>query len=280
LELEGTITKEKLHDSLELIPFYSDESLYSYYLRLCEIDEKFGYLWIAMVFSGFSLGALKEQVDDLMRWEGPIPIHLSGANKTRESHVYAPKVYLAQKQLIDTLIDTGVQVYIVTAALEALSRMIASDAKYGINIPEENIIGVNLASKNPFSGRLTSARREVTDNRFKSDETAREQYNSSIVFPFVYAPISISTGKECAIKEYIHPVKKPIFVAGNSRDDLSMLFYCNVSERGQRLFIARDLEQQESINLEIREMVKKQQEINAVVDADQGWFFAKPDEIK
>ncbi len=280
MEFDGMFTPAKISGSLKLIPFYKNESLYSYYQRLCDIDEKIGYLWIAMVFSGFSLEILKDQIDDLMQLEKPIPIRLHRTDGIQESLVHAPKVFSAQKELINTLIDRGIQVYVVTAALEVLSRLIVSNPKYGINIPSQNVIGVNLVIKKSSSNGLRIAGREMVIGDSSDEESKWKQYNSDSLFPFVYAPISMSSGKECAIKEYIHPIKKPILVAGNSEDDLAMLFYCNVAEGGRRLFVVRDSEQQEIINLEIQRMMKSQEEVNVAINANQGWFFIKPEAIE
>ncbi len=175
LELDGSLTETMLSDFLKPIPFYKDESLYSYYLRLCCIDAKIGYLWIAMVFSGFSLGALKEQVDELMGLDGSIPIHLQTANGTKESRIHAPKVFSAQKELINTLTANGIQVYIVTAALEVLSRMIASNPKYGVNIPPENVIGVNLILKDSSSNIAGIAGRNAVDDWSVENEIAQNE---------------------------------------------------------------------------------------------------------
>lgn len=42
LEMKGILTRKNMDPSLKLIPLKKDESLYSYYCRLCEIDDKIG----------------------------------------------------------------------------------------------------------------------------------------------------------------------------------------------------------------------------------------------
>jgi phosphorylcholine phosphatase len=49
------------------------ESLYSYYNRLCEIDDLVCYPWVAQVWSGFALSDLKTYVDEVMALNGTIP---------------------------------------------------------------------------------------------------------------------------------------------------------------------------------------------------------------
>ena len=77
MENKGLITRDKLDPSLKLIPFKDTadhkESLFSYYYRLCEIDDMVCYPWVAQVFSGFTLKELKVQVDELMASGKPIP---------------------------------------------------------------------------------------------------------------------------------------------------------------------------------------------------------------
>lgn len=59
LEMKGVLTRDRLDPSLKLIPFKDQaghkESLFSYYYRLCEIDDMVCYPWVAQVFSGFTL---------------------------------------------------------------------------------------------------------------------------------------------------------------------------------------------------------------------------------
>jgi hypothetical protein len=70
LENCGILTRDTLDPSLKLIEFKDTvsftETLYSYYSRLCEIDELICYPWIAQVWSGFTLRELKGYVDDVM----------------------------------------------------------------------------------------------------------------------------------------------------------------------------------------------------------------------
>ncbi len=77
MENKGLITREKLDPSLKLIPFKDTadhkESLFSYYYRLCEVDDMVCYPWVAQVFSGFTLQELKGYVDQMMASGKPVP---------------------------------------------------------------------------------------------------------------------------------------------------------------------------------------------------------------
>ncbi|MCW2763740.1 MAG: hypothetical protein JWR85_3941 [Marmoricola sp.] len=66
LENRGTLSVATLDPALKPVPLLPGESLYGYYLRLCEIDDKVCYPWIAQVFAGRTLAALKVDVDALM----------------------------------------------------------------------------------------------------------------------------------------------------------------------------------------------------------------------
>jgi hypothetical protein len=77
MENKGLITRDKLDPSLKLMPFKDTadhkESLFSYYYRLCEVDDMVCYPWVAQVFSGFTLKELKGYVDELMASGKPVP---------------------------------------------------------------------------------------------------------------------------------------------------------------------------------------------------------------
>ncbi|KAG8629008.1 hypothetical protein KVT40_002873 [Elsinoe batatas] len=77
LSTRGILNRSNLDPSLKLVPFKDTanytETLYSYYNRLCEIDDYVCYPWIAQSFAGFSLRELKTYVDELMAL--PVPIN-------------------------------------------------------------------------------------------------------------------------------------------------------------------------------------------------------------
>lgn len=54
LENKGLITRDTMDPSLKLIPFKDTadhkESLFSYYYRLCEVDDMVCYPWVAQIF--------------------------------------------------------------------------------------------------------------------------------------------------------------------------------------------------------------------------------------
>ncbi len=48
--------------------------------------------------------------------------------------------------------------------------MVAADPKYGYNVKPQNVIGVSLLLKDPKTGELTTARKQITDGKY--DEKA------------------------------------------------------------------------------------------------------------
>jgi len=158
MENKGLLTRDKLDPSLKPIAFKDSaehkESLFSYYYRLCEIDDMVCYPWVAQVFSGFTLKALKVQVDELMASGKPIPTTYFEGDQVKSMDVQPPKVFVGQAELYNKLMENGIDVYVVSAASEELVRMVASDPQYGYNVKPQNVIGVSLLLKDRASGSL------------------------------------------------------------------------------------------------------------------------------
>ena len=62
LEMKGVLTRDRLDPSLKLIPFKDQaghkESLFSYYYRLCEIDDMVCYPWVEV----YAISAAHEEL--------------------------------------------------------------------------------------------------------------------------------------------------------------------------------------------------------------------------
>lgn len=146
LENRGILTRDNLDPTLKLIDFKDSanftETLYSYYLRLCEDDDFVCYPWIAQVWSGFTLRELKSYVDQLMALNSTLPVQYWDGDEVVNSTVNSPQVFRGQAELYNALMDNGIDVYVISAAHEELVRMVASDPKYGYNVPPQNVIGV------------------------------------------------------------------------------------------------------------------------------------------
>ncbi|EAT82814.2 hypothetical protein SNOG_09549 [Parastagonospora nodorum SN15] len=164
LENRGVLTRQTLDPSLKLIPFKDTanftESLYSYYNRLCEVDELVCYPWAAQIMvRPLAVGAENLPSNELMALNTSIPVQYYSDDEVVSSTVTPPKIFRGQTELYNALMDNGI-------AVEELVRMVASDPKYGYNVPPANVIGVTTMLRNKTSGALTTARKQIEDGTY------------------------------------------------------------------------------------------------------------------
>ncbi|TWU72698.1 hypothetical protein ED733_003871 [Metarhizium rileyi] len=280
LEAKGVLSREKLDSSLKIIPFRdtasSAESLYSYYLRLCEVDDAVCYPFAAQVFSGVPLRQLKVYVDELMALNETIPVQYYEHGVLTNSTVSPPRVFRGQVELWNRLQANGIEVYVISAASEELVRMVASDPKYGYNLKPENVIGVTLLMKDLKSGNITSARKQIKDGDY------HEQNNLDLVMtPFLWTPAVWKEGKWAAILTYIDPWNRPILAAGDTPDsDGPMQFQgVDVGRGGIHLWVNRKDKYMQQINKMRKDFAAAQKRQGLPVWADKNWVIVKPDDI-
>jgi phosphoserine phosphatase len=280
LENRGILTRSNMDPTLKLIDFKDTanftESLYSYYLRLCEVDEFVCYPWAAQVWSGFTLRELKGYVDELMAYNSTIPTQSWDGDNVISSEVNPPQVFRGQAELYNALMDNGIDVYVISAAHEELVRMVASDPKYGYNVPPKNVIGVTTMLRNATSGHLTNARKQIAEGDYD------EQANLDLVVgPYLYTPATWFAGKWAAILTYIDPWKRPILAAGDTPgSDSYMLFHgVDTAKGGVHLWINRKEANLEKIQEEIKSNAESQKKNGREVTADKNWVVVKPAEI-
>jgi hypothetical protein len=281
LESRDILTRDHLDPSLKLIPFKDSESyketLFSYYYRLCEIDDVVCYAWVAQVFSGFTLRTLKGYVDELMVYNGTIASTYYDGDEIVDIEVSRPQLYRGQQELFNRLMDHGIEVYVMTAALEELVRMVASDPKYGYNVPAENVIGVTMLLANKSSPSTpTTARKQIEDGDYD------EQANLDLwLTSYLWTPATWMAGKHAAIMTYIDQWKKPVLVGGDTPDsDGYMLFHdVDVSKGGVRVWVNRSEKYFDQINEMIKDNTEAQEKLGLEVTADKNWVFVKPEQI-
>jgi phosphoserine phosphatase len=280
LENRGILTRDNLDPSLKLVEFKDTanftESLYSYYNRLCEIDDFICYPWVAQVWSGFTLRELKTYVDELMAYNSTIPTKYWDGDEVTPSSVNPPKVFQGQVELYNALMDNGIAVYVMSAAHEELVRMVASDPKYGYNVPPQNVIGVTTVLKNTTSGALTNARKQITEGTY--NETANLDL---VVTPYLWTPATWFAGKWAAILTYIDQWKRPVLVGGDSPgSDSYMQFHgVDVAKGGVHLWINRRAAYFEQLQEEIKNNTQAQIANGREVTADKNWVVVTPEEI-
>lgn len=279
LENKGILTRDTMDPSLKLIPFKDTvnktESLYSYYNRLCELDDAVCYPWVAQIFSGITLRDLKVYVDDLMLLNTTIPTWYYDGDEIVETAVSPPQVFRGQVELYNALMNNGIDVYVISAASEELVRMVASDPKYGYNVPAENVIGVTLLL-NGTSGNLTTARKQIEEGDYSEEANI-----DSVMTPFLWTPATWKAGKWAAVLTYISEWKLPILAAGDTPDsDGPMIFQgVNVERGGIHLWVNRRDSYMEDINRMREQYAQDQAYEGRPVTADKNWVIVTPEDI-
>jgi phosphoserine phosphatase len=281
MEMKGLLTRNKLPASLRLIPFKDTpqfkESLYSYYQRLCEIDDQVCYPWVAQVFAGFTLRELKVQVDQLMAYGKPIPVRYYEGAELKSSEVKAPRLFTGMRELYQALMQSGIEVYVISAASEDLARMLLADPKYGYNVKPQNVIGVSMLLKNRKTAEVTTVRKLVTQGKYQPD--ALLDYELT---PALWAPLTWFQGKPAAISTYIDEWKRPILVAGDTPvSDGPMLFHkTDVEKGGVRVWVNRKDKYMQQLNGMQQQNAARQKELGLPVTADKNWIVVTPDAIQ
>jgi phosphoserine phosphatase len=280
LENCGILTRETLDPSLKLIDFKDTanftESLYSYYERLCAIDTFICYPWAAQVWSGMSLRDIKGYIDQLMAYNTTIPVKYWDGDEVVSSSVNPPRIFRGQVELYNALMSHGIAVYVVSASHEELVRMVASDPKYGYNVPPQNVIGVTTMLRNVSSGALTNARMQIADGTYD------EQANLDLVIdPYLWTPATWFAGKWAAILTYIDQWKRPVLAAGDTPgSDSYMIFHgVDVGKGGIHLWINRREAYYQRILKEQVDNAKAQRDNGLEVTADKNWVVVKPEDI-
>ncbi|KPM42668.1 hypothetical protein AK830_g3861 [Neonectria ditissima] len=279
LENKQILTRDTMDPTLKLIPFKDTadytESLYSYYIRLCELDDAVCYPWAAEIFSGFPLSELKVYVDELMALNVTIPTTYYDAEEVVSTDVSPPKIFAGQVELYNRLMANGIEVYVVSAASEELVRMVASDPKYGYNVKPENVIGVTVLMKDK-AGDLTTARKQIEEGDYN------EKANLDLVMtPFLWTPATWKAGKWAAILTFIDEWKKPVLVGGDTPDsDGPMLFHgVDVARGGIHLWVNRKDAYMTQIKGMMKDFAKAQKKESLPVTADKNWVIVKPADI-
>ena len=282
LEMKGVLTRDRMDPSLKIIPFKDVnghmESLNSYYYRLCEIDDKVCYPWVAQIFSGFTLRELKGYVDELMAYGKPVPSTYYEGDTVKDIEIQPPKIYSGMVELYNLLMENGIEVYVISAAHEELVRMVASDPKYGYNAKPQNVIGVTTLLQNRETGEMTTARKLIGQGKYDWQATM-----DLVVRPYLWTPATWMSGKYGAILDYIDLWRKAVLVAGDTpiSDGYMLVHAVDTDKGGARVWVARrDKYLKQIQETWIDGSAKRQAELGQPVTADKNWIFVKPDEIQ
>lgn len=281
LEQHGVLTRDNLDPALILIPFKDTnnykESLYSYYVRLCEIDDLVCYPWIAQAFSGLELSELKKHVDKMIAEQKPITVNYYDGDNIVNDTVHPPKIFSGMVELYNKLRQNGIEVYVITAANEELVRMIASDPKYGYNVKPENIYGVNVLLKNKFNHELTTSHIQIKKGLYNHLENLKNMKLTS----YLVNPMTWYEGKYATIVGWIDQWKKPILVAGDTAlsDGYMLLNGTDVEHGGMRVWIDRKQKYTNQMNQWSKKAAAEQTRLNLKATADKNWLIVKPEDL-
>lgn len=279
LESLGVITRTTLDPSLKLIPFKDTanytESLYSYYNRLCEIDNLVCYPWAAQVYAGLTLRELKGHIDDLLALNRTIPVTYWDGDELVHEEVNPPIIFTGQVELINKLQANGIEVYIISASNEEVVRMAVSDPKYGYNIKPENVLGVATMMRNLTSGDLVTSRQQIAAGTY--NQTANLDLTMGT---YLWTPATWYAGKWAAVLTYIDMWKKPVLAAGDTPgSDTYMHFNVDVAKGGVRVWVDRGGGRRATLQGLIDASVEGQKVNSLPVTADKNWIIVLPAEI-
>lgn len=166
------------------------------------------YPWVLYLFTGMS----RQEVMDLAKEANDFALGqalgkyrwTSSATLTgrtgQVSHEYKSglRVHSEMANLFHELQQNGIEVYVITASLEDVVRVFATDPSYGYRLKPENIYGMRLHMNG-----------DIYQGRYRSDY-----------------PQTQTHGKVAIIEGYLKPRhggKAPILVAGDSSGDENML---------------------------------------------------------
>ena len=280
LEAKGVLTRHTMHPSLKLIPFLDrsnyQESLYSYYERLGQIDDQIGYPWASQIFAGFQIKQLKIWMDEMLALSSPLTAQVTNGSTEKTDIISIPKMLKGQQELYAALMANGIEVFVVTAAAEELVRMIVADPIYGYSVKPENVIGVNLALRHPVTQELSTSRKKIEQGIYSPEQMQDYELTHAL-----WAPLPWYEGKYAAIRSYIHKWKKPILVAGDTPQSDGPMFFraTDFNKGGLKLFVNKGpsylahLQQLQDLH------EQAQLEQGLTPDAKQNWLIVDTHEL-
>ena len=171
----------------------------------------------------------------------------------------------------------GIEVFVVSAASGELVRMLLCDPKYGYNAKPQNVIGVSLLLKDRRTGNVTTARKLITQQRYRPEELLDLELTHTL-----WAPMPWYEGKQAAIHTYIHAWKKPMLVVGDTSDSDGPMFFRapDVDLGSMRIFVARQQAYHDRIHALQDLHAAAQLEHGIPVTANRNWIIVTPQEIQ
>ena len=180
--------------------------------------------------------------------------------------------------MINTFQANGIEVYVITAALEDLVRMVVSDQKYGLNVKPENVFGMSCLLRDLNTHELTTSRKQVAKGHSWGDLYTKDSHSLQVT-PHILSPETIYAGKLAAIKEYIHPIVEPILVAGDSPSDHLILFCSDYRKGGLKLWVNHNEQDWHVTQEAYKNRAKHEKELGLAATADKNWIMLYPKDL-
>jgi hypothetical protein len=171
----------------------------------------------------------------------------------------------------------GNAVFVIGAAHEELVRMIASDAQYGFNVPQQNFTGITKLLVNKSFAGLTNARMQIAAGTYDPAASLRDL----VMGLYLWSPATWYAGNWAVVLTYVEQWRRLLLVAGNTLgSDSCMLFHgVDVQKRGVRLWVKRGDKDWECMQMEIRVNAEGQRMSEWEGDAKMGWVVVEVEEI-
>lgn len=191
----GAMSIEQIHASEQFKDFRA--KLYFMYDAICDSHPiEVGYKWIIYFYKNMTpaeVQAMAEASNDLNLGDALRKVKMPSSDKIPgktgqvvASHFFGLRIHSEMVNLMNTLRADGFDVYVSTASLDDVVRVFAGHAKYGYNVPPENVIGLRLEMQDgkytnvyragwPFNwgpGKTTAIQRELV---------AKKGYGPSVV---------------------------------------------------------------------------------------------------
>ena len=265
LEHTGALTLEGLAPALRPLPFRPEESLWSYYRRLCELETGVGYLWVVQVFSGFTIRELRDAVRAMLASGAPVPTsELVGGVRTPAT-VGLPRPFQRMRELVAALQARGVECWIVSASPEELVRLLACDPVHGMGFDPDRVCGVNLLLEGDDGPDWGARARAEGRSPWTTDAWLDRRLTLHPI-----APMTWYEGKVAGVRTWIDPTRRLLLAAGDSPSDIPMQLLVD-PERGTRLRIrcGAGADARTQAALRAREGT----------DAEQGWLVVAPEDL-
>ncbi len=239
LEARGIVTRETMDPSLAVVPFADKngrrESLVGYYYRLCEIDDKVGYPWLAQIFAGLKVGDLAGHV--AASWEATSrsspPASPAGAGSRRRSTARrSSRRWSSSSRRCAPTTSPSTSSPPPTRNSPASSAAIPS---MGSACRRENVIGVSTLLKDRAAGTVTTARKLMAEGLYHRTRCATRAHAT------LWTPTTWMSARSPRCGNISTCGARRVVVAGDSpaSDGYMLLQNVDVEQGGQRIWVDR-----------------------------------------